>query len=144
MSEKTTIILTADGASKNNQSPSKRKAGFGYLIQHDGETITEEYQYIGQGTECTNNFAEYRAVIVGVQDIKKRFPDRQIDLLIRSDSEVVVKQLNGVYNADKMQEQYELCIEELNSLASWQAEHVSEVSGNNIDRVDTLAAKSFK
>jgi ribonuclease HI len=144
MNNKTTVILTTDGAARDNQYPSKRRSGFGYVIEHNGETIAEEYQYIGQDTEYTNNFAEYQAVIVAVRNIKERFADKQIDLRLRSDSELVIKQLNGVYTADKMREQYELCLDELDSLANWQAEHISEAPGNNVDRADTLASKSFE
>lgn len=144
MSGEKIITLTTDGAAKDNQNPSKRKAGFGYVVEHNGETIAEEHQYIGQGAEFTNNFAEYRAVIVGIQDIRNRFADKQIHLRLRSDSELVIKQLNGIYSADKMREQYDLCLDELNSLASWEAKQVSETSGNTISRADTLAAQSFE
>jgi len=144
MSAKTTVTLTTDGAAKNNQNPSKREAGFGYVIEYKGDTIAEEFEYIGQDTEYTNNFAEYQAVIVAVRNIKKRFADKQIDLRLRSDSELVIKQLNGEYSVNKMREQYELCLDELDSLANWQAEHISEAPGNNVDRADTLASKSFE
>lgn len=144
MNTEKTITLTTDGASRDNQHPDKRRAGFGYLIDQNGETIAEEHQFIGKGTECTSNLAEYRAVIAGIRDIKERFTDRQISLHLKSDSELVVKQLTGEYNANDMQEQYELCLDELDSLASWKAEQVSEAPGNTIDRADTLAAKSFE
>ena len=35
-------------------------------------------------------------------------------------------------------------MDELSSFSSWQAEHVSETPGNDIDRADTLANKSFE
>jgi probable phosphoglycerate mutase len=144
MRNETTVTLTTDGATRDNQYPSKRRSGFGYVIEHNDETIAEEYQYIGQDTAYTSNFAEYQAVIIGVKNIKERFADRQINLRLRSDSELIIKQLNGEYSVNKMREQYELCLDELDSLANWQAEQVSEAPGNNVDHADTLASKSFE
>ena len=144
MSSETTIILTTDGAARDNQNEDQRRAGFGYVIEHDKKRIAEEYQYVGQHPMCTNNFAEYEAVITGIQDVKERFADRDVGLRLQSDSEVVIKQLTGAYSVNEMRKQYDLCMDELSSFSSWQAEHVSEAPGNDIDRADTLANKSFE
>ena len=144
MSAGTTIILTTDGAAKDNQHENKRRGGFGYVIEHNDERIAEEYRYIAQHPMCTNNFAEYQAVISGVRDIKEQFADGQVSLRLQSDSEVVIKQLTGAYSANKMEKQYQICKDELSSFSSWQAEHVSEAPGNDVDRADTLANKSFR
>jgi len=144
MSSQEKIILAADGACQNNQNSEIREAAIGYLIEKDGEVIVEESKYIGQGNQYTNNRAEYEAVISGVRDIKDRFDDEQVTLQIQTDSELLVKQISGEYSADKMREQYEVCISELSSFDTWQAKQVSESTGNRIARVDDLAEEPFE
>ena len=101
MVEKIKIVLTTDGASRNNQNKTEREAAFGYLAERDDELVTEQSEYLGQGPQYTNNFAEYQAVINGVREINNRFSNDEIDLHIKSDSEILVKQLAGEYNTKK-------------------------------------------
>lgn len=142
--QKQIVKLTADGASRDNSNKKKRRASIGYLIEQNGERIVEQNEYLGQGEEFTNNLAEYRAIIHGIREIKRRRPADETEVQIRSDSELVVNQLIGEYNADKMQKEYEACLEELRPLASWSIEHVSEGENKRISRADDLAEKAFK
>ena len=135
--------MTTDGASLNNQNRELREGSFGYLIEQNNELVDEVSEYIGQGPKYTNNYAEYQAVINGVRHIKRLFPNREISLSIKSDSELLVKQITGEYSVNKMEEVYEECIEELSSLKTWQVEHVSKFPGNSIERADNLAAEAF-
>jgi len=143
MTNQTTIILTTDGASLHNQNENNREAAIGYLIEQDDEVVVEESKYLGQGAKYTNNFAEYQAVTTGVRDVKKQFGGERINLHIKSDSQLLIKQLAGEYGVNEMRNQYEECVEELSSLDSWQPEHVSQSPGNRVDRADKLAAKAF-
>lgn len=144
MSSQKKIILAADGACQNNQNGENREAAIGYLIEKDGKVIVEESKYIGQGNRYTNNRAEYEAVISGVRDVKNRFDDEQVILQIQSDSELLVKQILGEYSAKKMKGLYDICMTELSSFDNWQAEWVSESTGNRIDRVDDLAEEPLE
>ena len=143
MNEQIKIILATDGASRNNQKRTEREATFGYLVERDDELIAEQSEYLGQGSQYTNNFAEYQAVINGIREVSQRFSTDQIDLHIQSDSEILVKQLVGEYNAKKMKDQYDICVDELSSLNNWEVEHVSQSPGNRIDRADGLAEEAF-
>ena len=82
------MVLYTDGASRGNPGP----AGAGAMITDaEGATLAEKAVYLG---ETTNNQAEYRALLIGLQEALKLAPAR---LTIRMDSELIVKQLNGEY-----------------------------------------------
>lgn len=83
----TELTLFIDGASRGNPGP----AGIGIRIEADGEFFTEHCEYIG----CTtNNVAEYRALIKGLE-IAAEFKANRVTVF--SDSELVVRQMNGAY-----------------------------------------------
>jgi len=83
------IILTShtDGASKGNPGPS----AIGFTIEKEGVVIEEYSEYIG---ETTNNTAEYIALITSLKRMKNL---SATDVIIFSDSELAVKQINGIY-----------------------------------------------
>jgi ribonuclease HI len=87
------IICFTDGGARGNPGP----AGIGVHIQkEDGEVIFETSQFIGNST---NNFAEYSAVLLGLQSLKQEFgkKTKEMEFEMRMDSELVKKQLNGEY-----------------------------------------------
>ena len=82
------FIIYADGGSRGNPGPS----GIGVVI--DDKRYSE---YIGEGT---NNEAEYKAVIFALKKTKALFGKKKIkemEIEIKSDSELLVRQLNGEY-----------------------------------------------
>lgn len=82
------LIVYTDGAARNNPGP----AGIGIVIKNSSEkTIKEINEYIGK---ATNNVAEYRAVIRALEEVNK-IGASTVDFFL--DSELVVKQLNGLY-----------------------------------------------
>jgi ribonuclease HI len=88
-SEKSTITLFIDGASRGNPGPSS----VGCVIKRDGTVIKEHGYYLGKKT---NNQAEYAALLVGLHFVAQII-QHQDELLVVSDSELLVKQLNGHY-----------------------------------------------
>jgi len=88
------LIVYTDGASRGNPGP----ASIGVLIcDEKGKEIKKYGQVIGK---ATNNQAEYEAVIFALKKIKsligkKKIADLEIE--IRSDSELLVSQLSGKY-----------------------------------------------
>jgi len=88
------LILFTDGGSRGNPG----NAGVGVVICDQKENILKEYgEFIGVRT---NNEAEYEAVIFGLKKIKLIFGKKKIkemEIEVRSDSELLVKQLNGEY-----------------------------------------------
>lgn len=86
------IIIYTDGGSRGNPGP----AAFGVVIKYSGEK--KEYgEFMGV---ATNNQAEYQGVIFGLRKVKQLIGKEQAKeahLEVRSDSELLVKQLNGEY-----------------------------------------------
>ncbi len=88
-----TITIFTDGGSRGNPGP----AAIGvYIADSKGAVVAEVAETIGN---ATNNFAEYQAVMRGLQHAKqiygKKTKDMQFELKL--DSELVKKQLNGEY-----------------------------------------------
>jgi probable phosphoglycerate mutase len=82
------LVVNCDGASRGNPGP----AGAGaVLATPDGEIVAEIAEGLG---ETTNNVAEYTAVIHGLQRAKEL---GATDVLLRSDSLLLVNQLTGRY-----------------------------------------------
>ncbi len=89
----TTIILHADGAYRGKNGG---VASYGYLVEKGSKTVRKDYGVLLED-RVTNNYAEYTAIIKGLEWIKQS--DLQFDkLIIRSDSQLVVKQVNGEWS----------------------------------------------
>ncbi len=76
-----------DGASSSNPG----NAGIGVVVKQDGKIVKELSEYIGI---ATNNVAEYLALIRGLKTLSELGIKSAI---VYSDSELVVKQINGEY-----------------------------------------------
>lgn len=86
--EKSMHHLHVDGGSRGNPGP----AGIGVVLAGpDGEVIDTLANYIGK---ATNNIAEYQAMVSGLELALERGVNR---LAIFSDSELIVRQLEGAY-----------------------------------------------
>ena len=82
------LTVWVDGASRGNPGP----AGIGILIK--GQSGIDEIKFSRYIGEATNNQAEYRALIMALEESAKLgavHPD------IRMDSELVVRQVQGSY-----------------------------------------------
>jgi len=88
------VIVYTDGASRGNPGP----ASIGVAIYDEKEKEIKKYgQAIGK---ATNNQAEYGAVVFALKKIKSLFGRKKIinmEVEIRSDSELLVNQLQGNY-----------------------------------------------
>jgi len=82
------IVIEADGGSRGNPGP----AGSGVILYDAAsqEVLAEAAVYIGI---ATNNVAEYRAILVGVELANQL--DANAELVIRMDSKLVVEQMSG-------------------------------------------------
>lgn len=89
------IIIYTDGGARGNPGP----AAMGVVICDEKGTIIKKYgEYLGDN--LTNNEAEYQAVIFALKKSKAFFGKKRIreaDIEVRSDSELLVNQLNGKY-----------------------------------------------
>lgn len=80
--------LRCDGGSRGNPGPGA--LGF-VLADPSGREVEARGDYLGV---VTNNVAEYRALIAGLEAAAKREVRR---LVVRMDSELVVRQMRGEY-----------------------------------------------
>ena len=80
--------LRCDGGSRGNPGPGA--LGF-VLADPSGREVEARGDYLGV---VTNNIAEYRALIAGLEAAAKREVRR---LVVRMDSELVVRQMRGEY-----------------------------------------------
>ncbi|MBU3751621.1 MAG: bifunctional RNase H/acid phosphatase [Mycobacterium sp.] len=81
------VIVEADGGSRGNPGP----AGFGCVVWADDHAtvLAEHCQPIGV---TTNNVAEYRALIAGLEEARRIGAD-EVD--VRMDSKLIVEQMSG-------------------------------------------------
>jgi ribonuclease HI len=80
--------LSTDGGARGNPGP----AAFGYVLEtEDGHVLAAHGEAIGR---ATNNVAEYRGLLAGLEKAAELGVD---ELEVVSDSELLVKQMQGEY-----------------------------------------------
>jgi len=88
------IIIYIDGGSRQNPGPS----AFGVVfVDESGKVIKSYSKYIGY---ATNNEAEYQGLIFALKKTKALFGKdkaKNLPIEIKSDSKLVVSQMNGSY-----------------------------------------------
>jgi ribonuclease HI len=82
------LVVNVDGGARGNPGPAAVAA---VLSTPDGEVLESRGEAIGT---ATNNVAEYRAVLLGIELARDRGA-KEIELI--GDSELIVKQVNGEY-----------------------------------------------
>ncbi|MGI6295845.1 MAG: ribonuclease HI family protein [Armatimonadota bacterium] len=128
------LTIYSDGASKGNPGD----AGVGVVISNaDGVIVREIAEYIGK---TTNNVAEYTALIHGLvaaHDLGATHVD------ICADSELLVRQLTGVYKvkSPNLQPLFEQLVALLRSFEKATITHVVREYNK---RADELANKAVK
>ena len=122
-----------DGASKGNPGP----AAFGYSIEKDNVVLEEYFEYIG---ETTNNSAEYRAFIAVLKRMKEL---GATEVTVYSDSELAVKQINGLYKvkSPKLKPLFLEVMELTHTFKSFQVMHIPREYNT---RADNLANKALQ
>jgi ribonuclease HI len=82
------LIINTDGGARGNPGP----AALGVVIRDEFENIIQSFgEFLGNQT---NNFAEYSALIRALEESHKLGGTH---ILVRMDSELIVKQMNGQY-----------------------------------------------
>ncbi len=82
----TTLTVEADGGSRGNPGP----AGYGALVREGSLLLAERGEAIGI---ATNNVAEYRGLIAGLEAAREIDPSAEVE--VRMDSKLVVEQMSG-------------------------------------------------
>lgn len=82
------VVVNCDGAARGNPGP----AGAGAIVVNEqGDVLAEVAEGLG---ETTNNVAEYTAALEGLRKAAELGAD---DVLLRSDSRLLIEQLSGRY-----------------------------------------------
>ncbi len=92
------IIIYTDGGARGNPG----KAAIGVVFCNEKEEIIKKFgEYLGDN--LTNNEAEYQAVIFALKKFKAFFGKKIVEVSeveVRSDSELLVNQMNGKYKLE--------------------------------------------
>ncbi len=125
--------LFTDGASRGN--PGHAGAGAS-LCSADGVEISSLSNYLGQ---CTNNVAEYKALLLGLEHAGA---EGCTDLSVFLDSELIVKQINGLYKVKNaaLKPLYDQVVKLLKTFNSWTVSHVPRAENA---RADALANRGI-
>jgi len=114
-----TVRLYTDGGARGNPGP----AAYAYVIEDDaGEVLAQKGETIGV---ATNNVAEYRGLIAGLEKAAELNVGR---LEVLSDSELMVKQMRGEYRVKNA------ALQELQQRAARRAREVGEVEYTHVRR----------
>jgi ribonuclease HI len=122
------VNLYSDGACRGN--PGQGGAG-AVLVDETGEIVATVRRSLGH---CTNNIAEYRALILGLEEaLKKRYGRLNIFL----DSELLVNQIKGSYKVKN--ENLKILMFEVRKLLSYfdsyRIEHIDRSQNHMADKL---------
>jgi ribonuclease HI len=125
------LIAHVDGGSRGNPGP----AGYGVFIQDaDGKPVAELSEYLGIQT---NNFAEYSGLLAALRYAREH--GNAIE--IASDSELMVRQLNGRYKVknEGLKPLYQQAMLMVRDLDWFKVRHVRREFNKDADRLANAA-----
>lgn len=127
MTRSTDLTVNIDGAARGNPGP----AAFAYVIRTEASIIA---RHAGKLGSTTNNLAEYTALVRALEHLVKLAPHR---VLIRSDSELLVKQMNGLYKVknENLRELYEEARELARQIPHLELRHVRRDENSEADQL---------
>jgi ribonuclease HI len=126
------LVLHVDGGARGNPGP----AAIGVVVSDpDGNVLAEQSERIGV---ATNNVAEYRAVLSGIERARQLGAD---ELEIIGDSELVARQLTGQYKVKhpSMKPLYEQARAQLQEFRSWRIRTVPRADNARADELVNAA-----
>jgi phosphoribosylglycinamide formyltransferase-1 len=127
------LNVYTDGASRGNPGP----AAAGYVLADShGKELEAKGIYLG---EATNNVAEYAGLVKALEAAKKFLPKQ---LCVYSDSELMVKQINGQYKvkSEQIRPMFQHVMNLLDSFDCYQVKHIPR--GKNV-RADGLCNRAL-
>ncbi|HWX55270.1 MAG TPA: ribonuclease HI family protein [Verrucomicrobiae bacterium] len=122
------VIANIDGGARGNPGP----AAYGVVIRNsEGKVVEELSEYLGLQT---NNFAEYSGLLAAL-DYALR--EKVARLKVRSDSELLVRQMKGVYKVKNpaLQELFARAQSLVRKLEHFSIEHVFREQNREADRL---------
>ena len=130
------IKLFVDGAADLHT----KTAGIGGVFFRNGDELFSFSKFIGN---ATNNEAEYGALIRGLEESLKL---NILDIDIFADSELVVKQINGVYKVknERMQKLHSKAISLFAKFNSWSLVHIPREKNTIADKLSKEGMRGTK
>ena len=126
------LTINSDGAAVPNPGP----AGIGAVLRNDrGDIVAEISKYIGP---ATNNKAEFLALIAGLERALELGAEH-ID--INSDSELIVRQIEGKYRSKAMKPLFEQVISLLDEFKSYTVQHIPREQNKEADALSKRALR---
>ncbi|HMK31645.1 MAG TPA: ribonuclease HI family protein [Terriglobales bacterium] len=125
-------MANTDGGARGNPGP----AGYGVVIEDQaGNRVAELSRYLGHQT---NNYAEYAALLAALEYATGH---GERALRVRSDSELMVKQIRGEYKVRNpvLQELHARARNLIRQLSWFEIEHVLRGKNAEADRLANLA-----
>lgn len=126
------ITLFVDGASRGNPGPASIGCSF---VDESGEEIDSISKTIGT---VTNNIAEYTALLEG---LKKAIDEGYTNLIVKADSELMVKQMKGLYKVknEGLKNLFTQTLALSKEFKSFSIEHVRRDQNSRADELANLA-----
>lgn len=122
------LVAHIDGGARGNPGP----AGYGVVLEdQNGQRVAGLSEYLGHRT---NNYAEYRGLLAALDYAVAHGPRA---LKVISDSELMVRQIKGVYKVRNaaLQELYQKAHQMMRQLQWFEIGHVLRESNREADRL---------
>jgi phosphoribosylglycinamide formyltransferase-1 len=122
------IIAHIDGGSRGNPGPAA--AGF-VLANRQGTPLQAKGFFLGR---ATNNVAEYTSLIKALEGAGQMGAEK---LSVFSDSELLVKQINGEYRvkSEQIRPLYQQAVKQLGQFTQWTIRHVPREKNKKADKL---------
>jgi ribonuclease HI len=120
------VVLYVDGGARGNPGPS----GIGVVVEdEDGNELLRANDYIGH---ATNNEAEYRALLLGLEEALA-LGARRVEII--NDSELVARQVSGDYRVKSagLRPLHEQALAALAGLEDWSIRSVPRAKNEVAD-----------
>jgi ribonuclease HI len=122
------VIVNVDGGSRGNPGPEGIAA---VATDPSGEVLAERSETIG---EATNNVAEYRALLLGI-DLAKQLGADEVEFV--GDSMLIVEQVRGKWRVkqEHLRPLHTKVRDALRGLESWSIRHVKRDENSRADEL---------
>jgi ribonuclease HI len=127
------VVVNVDGGARGNPGPAAVAA---VATVADGKVVGERRLYIG---EATNNVAEYRAVLLGLE-LAHDLGASEVEVV--NDSELVSKQIGGQYKV-KHAGLKPLYLDAMRALREFERWQVRSVRRESNERADALVNQAL-
>jgi ribonuclease HI len=122
------VVVNVDGGARGNPGPAAVAA---VASAEDGDRLGERNAFIG---EATNNVAEYRALLLGLE-LARDLGASEVEVV--NDSELVARQVGGEYKVKHagLKPLYEEAMRELREFDGWAVRSVRREQNTRADEL---------